>query len=85
MHESLRTPGPRPLAPGPRRETHLTKNPLKMRLPISPRLRNQLKNRHLNIPQLQPHMPGQMRHPAAPFPTSGPLSPNSATIIFKGV
>ena len=83
MRESLRTPGP--WAPGPRSVTHLPQNPLKMRHKISTHLCKQLKNNLLQRPQLQLYMPGQMRHPAAPFPTSGPLSPNSATIIFKGV
>ena len=54
-----------------RRETHLLKNPLQMRLPISPRLRNQLKNSHLRCPQLQLHTPGQMR----PSPQPGPPHP----------
>jgi len=44
MYESLRTPGPRPLAPGPRSVSHLSQNPLKMRHKISTHLCKQLKN-----------------------------------------
>ena len=67
MHESLPTPGPRPLAPAPRSVTHLPQNPLKMRHKISTHLCKQLKNNLLQRPQLQFHIPGQMRHPPAPF------------------
>ena len=40
-------PGPRPPAPGPRRETHLAKKRLQMRLPISDHHRNPLKQSSL--------------------------------------
>jgi len=40
-------PRPRPPAPGPRRETHLAKKRLQMRLPISDHHRNPLKQSSL--------------------------------------
>ena len=63
MHDTVAGRAPGPLTPGPRRETHLTRNRLQMRLPISTHPRNPLKHRILQRLQLQLHIPVQMRRP----------------------
>ena len=45
----MHNPDPRPPAPGPRREAHLAKKTLKMRLPNPPHQRNPLKNSGLKL------------------------------------